>query len=338
MSEPGVTTAPHLFADAIATESAQDDASVGGIRRVVSRGPRSIDVLGTRVDAITRADAADRVTRWALRAESRSVAVATVNNVMEGHDDPDYLAVMRRADLITADGMPLVWALKLFGAPVARRVAGTELTLAILRRAAPNGIPVGFFGGTPEVLDRLRGWAEATFPGLDVAFIASPPFRPLSEEEEEQVVADIAASGARIVFVGLGCPKQELWMDRVHGRLPAVTVGVGAAFDFLSGSKRRAPRFMQRAGLEWAFRLGSEPRRLWRRYARHNPRFVALFIAQLLHLRIGGRPSRRTRATQTPKTAETHERTTQIQEGDTCRSEHSSPEQAASSGITWSGT
>jgi N-acetylglucosaminyldiphosphoundecaprenol N-acetyl-beta-D-mannosaminyltransferase len=317
VSEPGVTTATDLLADVVHTGSTPADASVGGIRTVVSPGPGSIEVLGTRVHAITRADAADRVTRWALGGESRSVAVATVNNVMEGYDDPDYLAVMRRADLITADGMPLVWALRLFRAPVAMRVAGSELTPAILRRAAPNGIPVGFFGGTPEVLVRLRGWAEATFPGLDVAFVASPPFRPLSEEEEEQVVADIAASGARIVFVGLGCPKQELWMDRVHGRLPAVTVGVGAAFDFLSGSKRRAPRFMQRAGLEWAFRLASEPRRLWRRYARHNPRFVALFIAQLLHMRLGGRPSRRTRTTQTPKTAETHERTTQIQEGDT---------------------
>jgi N-acetylglucosaminyldiphosphoundecaprenol N-acetyl-beta-D-mannosaminyltransferase len=317
VSEPGVTTAAHLLADVVHAGSAPADASVGGIRKVISPSPGSIEVLGTRVHAITRADAADLVTRWALGGESRSVAVATVNNVMEGYDDPDYLAVMRRADLITADGMPLVWALWLFGAPVARRVAGSDLTPAILRRAAPNGIPVGFFGGTPEVLVRLRGWAEATFPGLDVAFVASPPFRPLSEEEEEKVVADITASGARIVFVGLGCPKQELWMDRVHGRLPAVTVGVGAAFDFLSGSKRRAPRLMQRAGLEWAFRLGSEPRRLWRRYARHNPRFVALFIAELLHMRLGGRPSPRTRTTQTPRTAETHERTTQIQEGDT---------------------
>ncbi len=290
MSEPGVTTAPQLLADAIPTETTPDDASVTGIRRVVSGGPRSVDVLGTHVDAMTRADAADRIIRWALRAESRSVAVATVNNVMEGHDDPNYLAVMGRADLIAADGMPLVWAQKLLGAPVASRVAGAELTPAILRRAAPNGIPVGFFGGTPEVLIRLRGWAEATFAGLDVAFASSPPFRPLSDEEEEQVIADIAASGARILFVGLGCPKQELWMDRVYGRLPVVTVGVGAAFDFLSGSKRRAPRFMQQAGLEWAFRLGLEPRRLWRRYARHNPRFVALFIAQLLHLRAGDGP------------------------------------------------
>ena len=303
MSEPRVTTAPHVLADAEPTEWAPDDGSAYGIRTVISPGPRSIDVLGMRVDAITRADAADRVTRWALGGESRRVAVATVNNVMEGHDDPDYLDVMRRADLVTADGMPLVWALRLLGAPVARRVAGAELTPAILRRAVPNGIPVGFFGGTPEVLVRLRTWAEATYAGLDVAFVSSPPFRPLSEEEEEQVVADIAASGARVIFVGLGCPKQELWMDRVHGRLPAVTVGVGAAFDFLSGSKRRAPRFMQQAGLEWAFRLGSEPRRLWRRYARHNPRFVALFTAQLLRMHTGGGPSRQERTTQTQEGA-----------------------------------
>jgi N-acetylglucosaminyldiphosphoundecaprenol N-acetyl-beta-D-mannosaminyltransferase len=210
-----------------------------------------------------------------------------VNNVMEGHDDHQYLDVMRRADLVTADGMPLVWALGLLGASVAERVAGAELTPAVLRRAAPNGIPVGFYGGTPEVVARLSVWAEAAFPGLDVAFVSSPPFRSVSEEEEEQSVADIAASGARIVFVGLGCPKQEVWMDHVRGRLPAVTVGVGAAFDFLTGSKPRAPRLLQRAGLEWAFRLACEPRRLGRRYARHNPRFVLLFAAQLLRARFG---------------------------------------------------
>lgn len=245
----------------------------------------SVDVLGTRVDSTTLADAADLVTGWALNRESRSVAVATVNNVMQGYDHHDYRAAMRRSDLVTPDGMPLVWALRWFEAPVAERVAGADLMPAILREAMANGLPVAFYGGAPGVLERLTSQAQAAFPGLRVAFAWSPPFRSLSEEEESRVVDDIRASGARIVFVGLGCPKQELWMDRMRGRLPAVTVGVGAAFDFLVGNKRRAPRFLQRAGLEWAFRLGSEPRRLWRRYVFQNPRFIALFSAQLARQR-----------------------------------------------------
>ena len=252
---------------------------------IVAPRPPSVDVLGMRVDATSYADAAHRVTLWALAGESRTVAVATVNNIMEAYDDKDYGAVMRRADLVTPDGMPLVWAIRLLGVPVATRVAGADLTPAILRCAALNGIPVGLYGGTPRALELLKSWAERRFPTLEITFASSPPFRPLSKQEEEKAVADIAASGARIIFVGLGCPKQELWMDRMHGQLPAVTVGVGAAFDFLSGTKRRAPRLLQHLGLEWAFRLVHEPRRLWRRYARHNPRFLALFTAQLLRAR-----------------------------------------------------
>jgi N-acetylglucosaminyldiphosphoundecaprenol N-acetyl-beta-D-mannosaminyltransferase len=245
----------------------------------------SVDLLGLRIDSTSYADAADRIVQWARAGESRSVVLCSVNNVMEAHDDRSYRDVMRRADLVAPDGMPLVWALRSFGAPRSRRVAGTELTLTILDRVAPNRVPIGFLGGTPQVLERMREWVETRFPGTEVAFAASPPFRPLSPEEEARIVSDITASGARIVFVGLGCPKQEVWMDRVRGGLPAVTVGVGAAFDFLSGGKRRAPKIMQRLGLEWAFRLASEPRRLWRRYARHNPRFMVLFAAQLLHRR-----------------------------------------------------
>lgn len=287
MTAPSAPLARYV-PEAALHEPAPDDRWAG--RSPAARsGLPSLHVLGTRVDATTLADAADLVARWALQGESRSVAVATVNNVMEGHDDREYRAVMRRADLVTPDGMPLVWALRLLGSPVATRVTGADLTPAILRRAAPNGIPVGFFGGEPRVLHKFRDWAEDAFPGLEVAYAESPPFRPLSNQEEDRVAADIAASGARIVFVGLGCPKQELWMDRMRGKLPAAMVGVGAAFDFLAGNKRRAPRVLQRLGLEWAFRLACEPRRLWRRYARHNPRFVALFAAQLARDRGDGR-------------------------------------------------
>lgn len=272
-------------AEAIAEDRATSRV-VDGVRAERPITPPCIDLLGIRVDSTSYADAADRVVRWALVGESRSVVLAAVNNVMEAHDDRSYRDVMRRADLVAPDGMPLVWALRLFGTR-SKRVAGADLTPTILNRAAPNGIPVGFLGGTPRVLERMRAWAETRFPGLEVAFASSPPFRPLSEEEEAALVADITASGARVVFVGLGCPKQERWMDSVRGRLPAVTVGVGAAFDFLSGSKRRAPKVMQRLGIEWVFRLVSEPKRLWRRYTRHNPRFIALFAAQLVRRRRG---------------------------------------------------
>jgi N-acetylglucosaminyldiphosphoundecaprenol N-acetyl-beta-D-mannosaminyltransferase len=254
--------------------------------------PASADVLGIRVDATSYTDATERIITWALARESRTVAVATVNNVMLAHGDPRFRSAMRRADLVTPDGMPLVWALRLLGAKRSGRVAGPDLTPAILQRAAADGIPVGFYGGAPHVLERLSTWAEHRFPGLKVAFASSPPFRPLTEAEASRAEDEIVESGARIVFVGLGCPKQELWMDDVRGRIQCVTVGVGAAFDFLTGTKRRAPRILQRLGLEWCFRLACEPRRLWRRYASQNPRFVALFAAQLFRDRYSASATR----------------------------------------------
>ncbi len=145
-----------------------------------------------------------------------------------------------------------------------------------------DGIKVGFYGSTPETLAALVPRLKVRFPGLEVAYALSPPFRQLSEGEDAEVVAEIAASGTQVLFVGLGCPKQEKWMARMRGRVPAVMLGVGAAFDFHAGKLRKAPDWMQRAGLEWAFRLAMEPRRLARRYAVHNPRFVALAARQLL--------------------------------------------------------
>jgi N-acetylglucosaminyldiphosphoundecaprenol N-acetyl-beta-D-mannosaminyltransferase len=247
---------------------------------------RSVEVLGTRVDGTSYEDAARRIVEWAREGRSASVCAAAVNNVMEAHDDPRFHLVMHRADLVTPDGMPLVWALRMLGVPEASRVAGTDLMPRVLELAAASRTPVGFFGGTSAVLTDLRSWAEASFPGLIISFAYDPPFRALSEDEERRVVRRVAESGARILFVGLGCPKQEIWMDRMSGRIPTVMVGVGAAFDFLSGRKRRAPVLLQRMGLEWLFRLASEPRRLWRRYVLQNPRFVLLLAHQMLHDRL----------------------------------------------------
>jgi len=242
-------------------------------------------ILGMRVDALTYPETIDRVVRWARAGEGRTVGVATVNNVMEGHDDPSFRDVMNGCDLVTPDGTPLVWGLRLLGVNDATRVYGPELTPRLLARAAEAGVPVGFYGGSPEVIEALRAVAADRWPALEIAYAYSPPFRTLDDREDEETVRAIVASGARILFVGLGCPKQERWMDEHRDRLPLVQLGVGAAFDFLAGTKRQAPAVLQRAGLEWLFRLATEPRRLWKRYLRHNPRFVALFGAQVVRAR-----------------------------------------------------
>jgi N-acetylglucosaminyldiphosphoundecaprenol N-acetyl-beta-D-mannosaminyltransferase len=189
---------------------------------------------------------------------------------------------MNGADLVTPDGMPLVWGLRLLGCKQASRVYGPDLTPVILERAASEGLAVGFYGASPQVLDRFVQVMTERFAKLRVAYAYSPPFRDLTPEEDQRVVQEISESGARILFVGIGNPRQEYWMAAHKGRVQAVMVGVGAAFDFLAGAKPQAPRWMMRHGLEWLFRLATEPRRLWKRYLKHNPRFVVLFALQLL--------------------------------------------------------
>ncbi len=242
-------------------------------------------IVGMRVDGTSYDDAARRVIEWAKRGESRYVCVASVNNVMHARDEAGYQDIMNRADLVTPDGMPLVWGLRRLGVEHATRVYGPTLTPRVCDLASREGIPVGFYGGTPEVLDRLRSNLLRDYPGLDIVYSWPPPFRALTAEEEEKVTRDIVASGARIVFVGLGTPKQEQWMIRRRGELAAVMLGVGAAFDFIAGEKKQAPAWMQSRGLEWLFRLVTEPRRLWKRYLVSNPRYVALFARQLLRTR-----------------------------------------------------
>jgi N-acetylglucosaminyldiphosphoundecaprenol N-acetyl-beta-D-mannosaminyltransferase len=248
-------------------------------------------ILGMRVDATSYPHAAQEILRWARRGESRYVCVATVNNVIEAYDDPDYRAIIEDADLVTPDGMPLVWGLRLLGVPGATRVYGPDLTPVVCRLAAEQGVPVGFYGGGHDVLEALTARLRQRFPDLKIAYRASPPFRPLTPDEERRTVEDLDRSGARILFVGLGTPKQELWMATHNNEVNAVMLGVGAAFDFLAGNKRQAPRLVQRLGLEWLHRLVHEPRRLWRRYLYRNPRFVVLFARQLLRER-GHRGSR----------------------------------------------
>lgn len=243
--------------------------------------PERRAVLGVRVDATTYSDATRRIVEWAREKRSCYVCCAAVNNIMEAQNAADYKIVMDQADLVTTDGMPLVWMLRALGVPGASRVYGPDLTKAVLEAAAQTGLPVGFYGGTQAVLAELVARVRHRFPALQVAYAEAPPFRPLTDQEDARTTDAINRSGARLLFVGLGTPKQDRWMHAHKGRIPAVMLGVGAAFDFLAGAKTQAPRWMQASGLEWAFRLAAEPRRLWRRYLKQNPRFVVLALAQL---------------------------------------------------------
>jgi N-acetylglucosaminyldiphosphoundecaprenol N-acetyl-beta-D-mannosaminyltransferase len=245
-------------------------------------------ILGVRVDRTTYAEATRRILDWAERGVRGYVCAANVHMVMEAHDSPAFGEVLRRALLVTADGMPLVWALRALGLPDAQRVYGPTLMMSICAAAAAAQVPVALYGGAPGPLTALERSLLARFPSLTIRCAVSPPFRALSPDEDEALTERVRRSGARIVFVGLGCPKQEQWMSQHTDRLDAILVGVGAAFDFHSGRVLQAPAVLQAAGLEWAFRLAMEPRRLWRRYARHNPRFVGLFLAQWMGRRKKG--------------------------------------------------
>jgi N-acetylglucosaminyldiphosphoundecaprenol N-acetyl-beta-D-mannosaminyltransferase len=243
-------------------------------------------ILGIRIDPISLDHAVVRTMEWACSAETHYVCVANVHMVMEAYDSPDFRNVVNAADLVVPDGMPLVWKLRRMGYAGQERVYGPELTLRLLLAAAEKGIPVGFLGGTQETIELLTKNVSQRFPALHVAYRFSPPFRPVSVDEDKLIVKEINDSGARILFVGLGCPKQERWMAEHKGRIRAVMVGVGAAFDFIAGTKRQAPKWIQSMGLEWLFRFGQEPGRLWQRYLYHNPRFVFLVMLPVLFRRI----------------------------------------------------
>ena len=242
-------------------------------------------ILGSRVDPISYAQATQQVVAWAQQHESRYVCAANVHMLMEAYDSPEFQNVVNGADLVTPDGMPLVWMLRCLGYPQQERVYGPDLTLRLIEAAAMQEISVGFYGGTVETLVQLTNSFKEKHPNLQIKYSYSPPFRPLTTDEDESVILAMNASGAKILFVGLGCPKQERWMASHRGRIQVVMLGVGAAFDIHAGQKPQAPAWMQRVALEWLFRLGREPRRLWRRYLLHNPRFFVLALMQLFGFR-----------------------------------------------------
>ena len=245
---------------------------------------KRIPLVGTSIDGTSYNATVKLVMDWSRSLESRYVCIANVHMMMEAFGSLEFRMIIDNADLVTPDGMPLVWMLRLKGERNQPRVYGPTLMLHVLESAAHDKIPVGFYGGAPEVLVSLIQRMQARYDTLNVAFSFSPPFHAMSPEEDADMIEQINQSGARILFVGLGCPKQEIWMAGHRGKVNAVMLGVGAAFDIHSGIKPQAPMWMQKAGLEWLFRLFAEPRRLWKRYLYHNPRFIVLAVADLLGL------------------------------------------------------
>jgi N-acetylglucosaminyldiphosphoundecaprenol N-acetyl-beta-D-mannosaminyltransferase len=244
--------------------------------------PVRYPVLGVGVHAVDAIEARDIVLRWVADGERAYACLAAVHGIMECRRDPTLRAVYNAAGLCLPDGMPLVWVGRLQGARVGR-VYGPDLTLALCERAAALGHSVYFHGGAEGVAEALAGEMSRRFPGLRVAGFDSPPFRKPTAAEDDALVARINAGRPDIVFVGLGCPKQERWMAEHRQRLEAAALlGVGAAFEFHTGRVAQAPRALQAVGLEWLFRLLNEPRRLWYRYLVYNPLFVALMALQWL--------------------------------------------------------
>jgi N-acetylglucosaminyldiphosphoundecaprenol N-acetyl-beta-D-mannosaminyltransferase len=246
------------------------------------------DILGVGVSAINMEMALNTIDRWLVERTPRYVCVTSTHSIMECYDDPAIRNIYNSAGLVTPDGMPMVWLSRLNGYSHVNRVYGPDLLLELCERSLEHGYRHFFYGGSAKTLDLLDRRLSARFPGLRIVGKYAPPFRALTAKEDDEIVRTINATNADIVWVGLGCPKQERWMaehvDRLHA--PAL-IGVGAAFDFHAGTKKQAPRWMQRHGMEIFFRVLSEPRRLWRRFLRNHPRFVVLALLQILNPRRG---------------------------------------------------
>jgi N-acetylglucosaminyldiphosphoundecaprenol N-acetyl-beta-D-mannosaminyltransferase len=248
--------------------------------------PPRANILGVGVSAIDMAQALDQMAGWIDRRTLAYVVVCPVYTVMQCQKDPDLRSIVNRAGMVTPDGMPIVFLSRRRGHPRVSRVYGPDLMLAFSEMAAERGYTNFYYGGADGVPEALVNHLTRRYPELRVVGAYSPPFRELTAEEEDAVVEMINLAAPDVVWVGLGSPKQDFWMARHRERLNApVLVGVGAAFDFLTGRVPQAPRWMQRSGLEWLFRLAIEPRRLWRRYLINNPLFIAQAILQQTGLR-----------------------------------------------------
>ena len=241
-----------------------------------------VAVLKLQVDLCDYATAISRIIEIARAARGGYVCVANVHVAIEAENDPSFATLVNNADIVLPDGTPLVWMQRLQGNENATQVRGPSLMPMLMKHAESESLSVGFVGGRPDVLERIISRALIEFPRLRIAYENSPPFRELTEEENAEIANAINEAGVQILFVGLGCPKQERWMAANRNSINAVMIGVGAAFDLYAGDIREAPAIVSKLGLEWMFRLVQEPRRLFSRYLLVNPRFIWLATRQLI--------------------------------------------------------
>jgi N-acetylglucosaminyldiphosphoundecaprenol N-acetyl-beta-D-mannosaminyltransferase len=268
-----------MTSDAMTSNSIAPDAMTSHPESVAHRVTTTI--LGTRIDALSWEQLLGRIVRWAQAGQSRMICLCNVHSVVTAQHDAALANALKEADLNLPDGAPIAWLMRKRGWPEQQRLSGPDLMWQLMREAEKLQLSVFLMGATPVTLSRLRGVLSNTFPRLMIAGSLSPPFRPLSRLEEGDIVDQINRSGTSIVLVGLGCPKQEIWMAEHSPTMNAVTIGVGAAFDYHAGSLRRAPPSWQRVGLEWLYRLLQEPRRLARRYLLTNTLFLLALPAEL---------------------------------------------------------
>jgi N-acetylglucosaminyldiphosphoundecaprenol N-acetyl-beta-D-mannosaminyltransferase len=247
--------------------------------------PPKQSVIGFPVTAAPFDRQIELIMKWANRRLSKVVCVANVHMIMEAHQNPEFAAVLSHADLVTPDGMPLVWLMNLLGVWRQNRVAGMDLLLALCQQVSARKISVFFIGSERETLDRMKVRLLQEFPDLQIVGMEPLPFRPLNPTEDADIIEKINGSGAGIVFVSLGCPKQEIWMNAHQDKIKTVMLGLGGVFPVYAGLHKWAPLWVRRSGLEWLYRLLQEPRRLWKRYYQTIPPFIYLAFKQLLTVR-----------------------------------------------------
>jgi N-acetylglucosaminyldiphosphoundecaprenol N-acetyl-beta-D-mannosaminyltransferase len=243
---------------------------------------KGMPILEAFIDALSWDDVIRQLVVWGATHESRYVCICNVHSVVTTTLDPELKILVNQADMSTPDGAPIAWALRKLGFPTQERINGPDLMWRYLVEAEKLGQAVFFYGSTETTLAKLRSSMLSRFPSLIVAGMLSPPYRSLSAAEDESDVKIINDSGANVLFVGLGCPMQEKWMAAHRGRINALMIGVGAAFDYHSGTTKRAPLWMQRKGLEWLYRLFTEPRRLYKRYFICNTLFAIGITKQFI--------------------------------------------------------
>lgn len=249
----------------------------------IVREPPRLDIIGSKVTAAPFDVLTDVILDWARRRLSKYICVANTHMLVEAHQRPSFGEIVQQADVVTPDGMPLVWMLRLMGAKNQDRVAGLDLLQTLCHKAEKEEVSVYFLGSMDLILQKMRSRLQSEYPDLVIADMEPLPFRPLTLEEDQSLIQRVNASGAGLVMIALGCPKQECWMAAHKDQINAVMIGLGGAFPVYAGIQHRAKGWVRHMGMEWFYRLIQEPKRLWKRYATSIPMFIYLAIKQICY-------------------------------------------------------